>query len=285
MGGWHRMGGCGGRRLRGTMFMKCLFRAAVLATALAPVLAWADDILTDQDYAYVAAQNVQLEQSTLDAICKRTPSAKTVRHRFEDFVVANPEYAAALSSTPSSPAAASRAKDLTAQYRDGLKLIMNMAAQMPPEMVCASFFSKPRAPFAQNIESARKLAAVPKAPAPIHPDDAQPEVRLARGDLERIVQLVLEHKDMAMYLHPELAERVPVRVAFESAYAGSSIGVAMYGKPVRVVTGGDAVRMTIRGTANTAKVGVEYRPEGVHGTFRLVREGDVWKVTEAQVFE
>lgn len=266
--------------------MKCLFRVAVVAAVLGPALASAEDILTEQDYAYVAAQNVQLEQSTMDSICKRTPSAKTVRQRFEDFIAANPDYAAALASTPSSPAAASRAKDLTAQYRDGLKLIMNMAAQMPPEMVCASFFSKPRAPFAQNVESARKLAAMPKAaPTPVHPDDAQPEVRLAKGDLERIVQLVLEHKDMAMYLHPELAERVPVRVAFENAYAGLSIDVSMYGRPVRVVTAGDAVRMTIRGTVNTAKVDVEYRPEGVHGTFRLVREGDAWKVTQAQVFE
>lgn len=272
------------------MIRNCLLAAGLAAATLAaPAFAQAELAdFAEQDYAYVAAQNVKFQQATIEGICKRTSSAKAVKQRFADFVAGNPAYTAALASSPTGPASAARAQALTTDYREGMQLVMGMATRMQPEMICKVFVSKPMEPFEANIEGAKKMAAMPKrTPPPADPDAALPEVRLSAADLNQIVQLVLEHRDFSMFLHPELAERIPVRVAFSDAYTDAALDFSMYGQPVRVVRASDdqAVHLTIRGTASTARVSIRYRPEGVHGTVRLAREGSVWRVTESQIFE
>lgn len=266
------------------------WKMALLAgavSAVVPVAARAEVELSPQDLAYVAAQEIAFEQKTLESICGRSKFGKDVKRRHAEFVAANPEFTPALEARPTDPAIDARAQALIKRYQEGVGLVMRMAAGMPPEMFCPLTLKDPPTPFAARIENVRTQAARVDPPKPVDPDAGLAEVQLSVVELNAIVRQVLEHKDVAMYLHPELPERVPVRVALNEAYAASKLELALYGEPVRLAHASDraAVQLTVRATDQTAKVTVAYAPEGIHGTIRFAREGTAWRVTEATIYE
>ena len=266
------------------------WKPALLAGAIASVttLATAAEAeLSPQDLGYVAAQEIKLEQETLERLCGRSSFGTDVKRRHAEFVAANPDYTAALAAEPADPAADARAQALITRYRDAFAMVMRMASGMPPELFCPTTLRSAPETFAARVDKVRTQASRVDPPAPVDPDAALPEAALAAAELDEAVRLVLQHPDVAMYLHPEVPERVPVRVALAAPYASARLGVALYGKPVRVTSASDrsAVLLTVRATEKTVKVTVAYAPEGIHGTVRLSRDGAKLQVTEARIFE
>src|SRR6185503_16841975 len=96
----------------------------------------------------------------------------------------------------------------TRKLRDVQKLhdsLNAMIAFMPPADL---------AQMCERIDLARDLLAKDVPPAP-----EEPLTALAPDDVSPIVAAVLQHKDVAMYLHPDAPGRVPVRVELAAPYA------------------------------------------------------------------
>lgn len=116
---------------------------------------------------------------------------------------------------------------------------------------------------------------------------AQPTVGLLSGtEINQIVGAVLARKEVAMYLHPEVPGRLPVKVAVDSPYSDTPLDLVLYGKPVKVVSNStDAVEMAIASSAEGVTVKVSYRPEGMAGTIKLKRRQAQWSVIRASIYE
>ncbi len=89
-----------------------------------------------------------------------------------------------------------------------------------------------------------------------------------------------------MYLHPEVAGRVPVKVAIDAPYSNIPVDFDLYGQPVKVVAAAaGAVTLVITPTADGALVQVSYRLEGMAGTVLFRKAQRHWKVIRASVYE
>lgn len=108
-----------------------------------------------------------------------------------------------------------------------------------------------------------------------------------------VIAAVLDSRPMAMYLHPEVEGRVPVRIA-GPALAGVTVDAVAQGQPVKLLTVVEATvdpegpcvifeRIDI-GEA-TAEVELRYPIEGVIGRFVLEREGAGWRIVKAELAE
>ncbi len=112
---------------------------------------------------------------------------------------------------------------------------------------------------------------------------------LATADFEAIVGAVLRHKDVAMYLHPEAAGRVPVRVAFKPPFDGRPVNLQLYGAQVvteRYESGSaDALGLAPSCTATQCTVEVSYKPEGIFGQVMLQKQNGQWQVSSTNILE
>ena len=109
------------------------------------------------------------------------------------------------------------------------------------------------------------------------------------ADQSAILQLVLDHPRLQPFLHPKSPGRVPVTVFVRAPASG--VAAKKFGAPVRVLTSDSRLApMVIRLTRfsvsdGAAEVSLHYPVEGVRGSFRLLRDGGVWRVTDANVHE
>jgi hypothetical protein len=109
---------------------------------------------------------------------------------------------------------------------------------------------------------------------------------LSGTDINQIVGAVLARKEVAMYLHPDVPGRLPVKVAVASPYSDVSVDLVFYGKPVKILSySADAVNMAISSSAEGVTVTVSYRPEGMAGTVKLKRRQAHWTVIDADIYE
>ena len=109
---------------------------------------------------------------------------------------------------------------------------------------------------------------------------------LSQPEINQIVGAVLARKEVAMFLHPEVPERLPVKVAIAPPYSGIPVDLVLYGKPVRIVSdSADAVSLQILSSGDSATVNVSYRREGMAGTVKLERTQARWKAVEARIYE
>jgi len=265
------------------MSLKHLMMGTVLCAA-APAAALADELLSDADAAYVAAQEIQYERQTLGTYCKRSKVKKEIKQREADFIQANPDYTVALATTPVDKA---RTAELVQSHRSGVDLLMRMTYGMPPDMFCPSTLDKPNATFVSRVDSVKKSAAMKRPVVSADPEAALPEVQLAPGEVNGVVDTVLRHPALSVYLHPEVDGRVPVRVHLSGAYASTPLSLSLYDAPVKRVGDADgaAVKLGLRATEKAVKITVTYGPEGVHGTMRLERDASGWRVTDEKIYE
>jgi hypothetical protein len=127
----------------------------------------------------------------------------------------------------------------------------------------------------------------PSATAPA--TDAPADIRTIHAAL---ATAVLNSRPMLMYLHPEVEGRVPVGLGGPVMDARTS-DVIVQGVPSKLcndeetgIPGNTCVIFErIEITGPFADVVLSYPIEGVAGTFRLVREGEGWKLLKAQLAE
>ena len=105
-----------------------------------------------------------------------------------------------------------------------------------------------------------------------------------------IVEQVINHPDVEQFLHPDMPGRVPLVLSCH--LVDPHLSLRKFGKSVRVVA--DAQRK--KGVAclrftqftlkhNVATVEVQYSVEGMKGRFRFQRDGVLWRLLKAGVWE
>ena len=83
---------------------------------------------------------------------------------------------------------------------------------------------------------------------------------LTESDISQIVGAVLSHVYFAQYLHPEIPERLPLKITIAAPWSGARPGLVLYRQPVVVVEDAtNAINFAITQTANGAKAEVFYR--------------------------
>jgi hypothetical protein len=105
-----------------------------------------------------------------------------------------------------------------------------------------------------------------------------------------VVRLAIDHPKLAVFLHPEVPERVPLVISEHLLKPG--IRLRKFSKPVLIVSDSIAnTRPSIRFLSfekkkNEYLVILEYNVQGVTAAFFLTRGvNNVWKLTKAQVVE
>lgn len=118
-----------------------------------------------------------------------------------------------------------------------------------------------------------------------------PEPAAATTDTDAIAHAVLTHESFAMYLHPEVPGRLPVRVS-SSVTLPDPLTTKVEGRPVEwvaasAVAASQPVVVFTKWKVAGKKADIEltYAIEGVAGTFGLRRDGDAWLVDQASVAE
>ena len=257
---------------------------AIALAAAAP--AHAQVTYTDAEVASFAAKWQDIDFAQEDRICHARKYAKGLKAGREAFAQAHPEFTAALAFTAARPEAV---EVTTRKLRDVQKLHDSLGAViafMPPadlaHMCDGIVEGRPGTDFARRIDMARDLLAKDVPPAP-----AEPLTALAPEDVSPIVAAVLQHQDVAMYLHPDAPGRVPVRVELAEPYATANVQLELYGAPVRQSRDGDrsAVQLTLKPHGERVKVEVKYDPEGIFGSVDVERVDGAWKATGAKIYE
>lgn len=112
---------------------------------------------------------------------------------------------------------------------------------------------------------------------------------LANADFDAIAGAVLRHQDVAMYLHPEVEGRVPVRVVFKPPFDGRPVNLQLYG--AQVVTQSyesgydNAFGLSPSCDATQCTVEVWYKPEGIFGQVMLQKQNGQWQVSKTNILE
>jgi len=257
---------------------------AIALGAAAP--AHAQVAYTDAEVASFAAKWQDIDFAQEDRICQARKYAKGLKAGRAAFVQAHPDYGVALAYVATRP----EVLDVTTRkLRDVQKLhdsLNAMIAFMPPAdlaQMCERIVDGRRdTDFAKRIELARDLLARDVPPAP-----EEPLTTLAAEDVSRIVAAVLQHADVAMYLHPDVPGRVPVHIELAAPYDTSGVQLELYGKPVQQSRDGDrtAVQLTLKPHGERVKVEVKYDPEGIFGSVDVERVDGAWKATGAKIYE
>jgi hypothetical protein len=241
---------------------------------------------TDEEVASFAAKWQDIDFAQEDRICHARKYAKALKAGREAFVQAHPGFAAALAFTAARPEAV---EATTRKLRDVQKLHDSLGAViafMPPAdlaHLCNGIVkARPGTDFARRIDQARELLAKDVPPAP-----EEQLTTLAAGDVTPVVAAVLQHADVAKYLHPDLPGRVPVHIELAAPYDTVGVHLELYGMPVRQSGDGDrtAVQLTLKPHGERVKVEVKYDPEGIFGSVDVERVDGAWKATGAKIYE
>jgi hypothetical protein len=281
-----RPGGVASVRSTGVS-MSRIWTPIACAIALAAAMpAHAQVAYTDEEVASFAAKWQDIDFAQEDRICHARKYAKALKAGREAFVQAHPGFAAALAFSAARPEAV---EATTRKLRDVQNLHDSLGAViafMPPAdlaHLCNGIVkARPNTDFARRIDQARELLAKDVPPAP-----EEQVTTLAAGDVTPVVAAVLQHAEVAMYLHPDLPGRVPVHIELAAPYDTADVRLELYGMPVRQSRDGDrtAVQLTLKPHGERVKVEVKYDPEGIFGSVDVERVDGTWKATGAKIYE
>ena len=105
-----------------------------------------------------------------------------------------------------------------------------------------------------------------------------------------IVEQVINHSALQQFLHPRVPGRVPL--VLSSHLLDPRLSLRKFGKPVQVVPGAQLKKgiAYLRFTGftlkqNVATVEIRYNVEGVGGRFIFQRDGNLWRLLKASVWE
>jgi len=105
-----------------------------------------------------------------------------------------------------------------------------------------------------------------------------------------IVEQVINHPDVQQFLHPDVPGRVPL--VLSSHLLDPRLSLRKFGKPVRVVPDAHLkkglaylrfTRFTLK--QNVVTVEVRYSVEGMGGRFSFQRDGTLWRLLKAGMWE
>ena len=160
----------------------------------------------------------------------------------------------------------------------------------PVLLLLATACRAPEAPTPAPSPSAEELEA-PAAPASEDPKSPAPVVAAETSPTDAILEAILTDDRFAMYLHPDVAGRVPVVVSGAARPEDVSLelhGAAVLTEPPESLTPEQAF-VDITGWSvedDRANVTLEYEIEGVAASFALQHEpSGRWVVTSADVAE
>jgi hypothetical protein len=257
--------------------------ALAIMTGATVVPAQAQVTYTEAEATYVAAKWQEADFAREDALCSQRAYRKSLDAGRAAFEQAHPEYVSALALTAPRP----EVVEVTARKLDGYARVSAslapMLAMTPHDKLCNDIISgRPNMDFGKRVAIMRDSLARDVPPKP-----EEPITTLAPEEVGPIVAAVLQHADVAMYLHPDVPGRVPVRVALAAPYDAATIGIDLYGAPVKIVRAGDraAVQLTLKPHSDHCHVEVKYDPEGIFGSVELERQDGTWRATDAKIYE
>jgi hypothetical protein len=258
-----------------------LVALAVGAAVGAPVLA--QTTYSDAEAAYFAAKWQEADFAREDGVCPEKKYRTKLTEGRSAFEQSHPGYVAALALPSPRPELVEVTNRKLDSYAKAYATLLPMLARMPHDQICGDFVAgRASIDFDKRVANARDILARDVPPAP-----EAALTSLGEGELDAIVGAVMQHKDVAMYLHPEVAGRVPVRIALAPPYADATLKLSLYDKPVKAAASGDrnAMQLVVKPHGETAVVEVKYDPEGIFGSVELERVDGVWRVSKATIYE
>jgi hypothetical protein len=257
--------------------------ALAIAAGATAVPAQAQVAYADNEVAYVAAKLQEANFAREDAFCSGRSYRKQLDAARAAFEQSHPDYGSALAlATPRPEVVEVTARKLD-DYAKAYASLAPMFAMMPRAKLCGDFISqRANMDFGKRVSSMRDSLAHDVPPPP-----EEPLTTLAPAEVGPIVAAVLQHADVAMYLHPDAPGRVPVRVALAAPYDVAPIDLNLYGAPVAVANAGDrgAVQLVLKSHGDHCHVEIKYDPEGIFGSVDLERRDGAWKATGAKIYE
>lgn len=117
-------------------------------------------------------------------------------------------------------------------------------------------------------------------------------VTLNQTDKETVLKMILSHPDLQMFLHPEVAGRIPVKVMGDSQF-NNDLQIVMFGEQVQFVAPGvDTEAVPVWEIVDFTRSGngvfrfmLRYAIEGVRVEGAIKRSGSSWQFTEFRVSE
>lgn len=262
--------------------------AIAIATGMVstPATAPAPPAYSEQEVAHVAAKLAEAEFQQSATLCPERKYRKAQAKERAAFEQAHPEFLTALAVDvrPELDDVVARHLARTAALEQQMAQMFQMMPALRTE-ACEKPDNGSPDGFARHLANARRMLADAESTAP--PPPVEPQTGLAPADVGPIVAAVLQHPDVAMYLHPDLPGRVPVRVALAAPHAAAPVALELYGAPVETTEAGDAsaVQLALKPYADRVEVDVRYRPEGIFGTVRVESRDGAWVATQASILE
>lgn len=257
--------------------------AVTVVVAATSTMAQAQTAYTDPEVAYIAARLQEADFARNDQVCSERKYRKPLEAAGAAYRQANPAFMSALALPNPRAEVLEVVKRKISDYDKFHKTLLAMMASMPRKEICEEMIAKrPTLLFDKSLASTRDMLSRDKPPAP------EPTLTtLAAADVDPIVAAVLQHPDVAMYLHPDAPGRVPVRVSVAAPYDKASLNLTLYGAAVKTAGLGDrgAVQLVLKPQGDKCQVEVRYAPEGIFGSVDLERVGGAWKAKGAKIYE
>ena len=115
------------------------------------------------------------------------------------------------------------------------------------------------------------------------------ETEISTKELTKIISSTLNHKDVSMFLHPDVPGRVPVVIALGKPYSYRPVELEMYGEPVIVSTNTrdlkKAVKLRIKCSYDACKIKIDYDPEGMFGEINFTYKQNEWVIQKISLYE
>ena len=112
-------------------------------------------------------------------------------------------------------------------------------------------------------------------------------------ETELVIQKILDLPDLQWIYHPELQERIPVKI-LESELIDNKLGLNKFGQEVRIISSIELEKEGIKDYVefqklefkrDTLEFGLTYDIEGAGSAGKFIRENGKWKILEYGVWE
>lgn len=120
---------------------------------------------------------------------------------------------------------------------------------------------------------------------------SEKEKIMGKNDKEMIFSMILGHPDLQQYFHPEVKNRVPLKVK-SNEYLGVNLSIIKFDKPVEFYTSTGFTSATpllevisFNIDTNQSAFEIFYAIEGVTIKGKLEKQNDQWSFIEFEVFE
>lgn len=114
---------------------------------------------------------------------------------------------------------------------------------------------------------------------------------MVNSEKEILLKMILDHHDLQQYLHPDLPERVPVKIKSNNEL-GTNLSVEKFGKPIEFINSDVSARTVPMLEVVLFNIGVNkvlfeivYDIEGVTIKGELGRNATGWVFKDFEVFE